>query len=100
MKHAHNTSISSERLKDYLALSRRNLGNRANRVARLSGAPLMAAPLDATLRDGFLTWTCYSDELDGPRRSPASQAAPPQLCFAFARLAQASDEGVRRFAKK
>lgn len=88
--------MTSDRSKDFLALSHLDLGRQRVRVARLVGRPLMPRPQEAMLREGFLTWSWYAADF----RSPALQTAPPQLCFAFARLAQASDEAVRCFAKK
>ncbi len=100
MKLTPNNSTTSENWKDFLALPPRNLGDRTNRVARLVMPWLLPQPQSAMLRDGFLTWTWYSDERDGTRKSPSSQAAPPQLCFAFVQLVQASDEDIRLFAER
>ena len=86
--------MSYDPWEDFLALPK------PSRLARLVGPPLMPQPVEASVRDGFLTWTWYSDEVDGSRKSPKLQPAPPRLCLTFARLAQASDEDIRRFAKK
>jgi hypothetical protein len=89
-----------DRWKDFLVVSDPKLRNRRNRAARLVGPPLMPRPLRAAIHNGSLNWTWYANERDGSHKSPALQTAPPQLCFAFARLAQASDEGIRRFAEQ
>jgi hypothetical protein len=100
MKHAPGRSMAYDRWKDFLTLPKRDLRDRRNRVARLVGPPLMPRPLEASIQNGFLTWTWYSGETDGSRHSPALQTAPSRLCFAFARLAQASDEDILCFAKQ
>jgi hypothetical protein len=61
----------------------------------------MPLPLKAEVHDDSLTWTWYDPyESDGRRKSPILRAAPASFCFAFARLAQASDEQIRRFADR
>ena len=88
------------------------LPNRS-RAALLIGPPRLPRPLAAVVHDGFLRWIWYyrdlppklppdlqvppPDEIDGP---PKLQAIPPRLCFAFARLAQASEVQIRRFAMR
>jgi hypothetical protein len=94
------TSMVYDRWKDFLLLPDPKLRNRRNRAARLLGPPLMPRPLKASIHNGFLTWTWYRNERYGSRRSPELQTAPPQLCFAFAGLAQASDEDIRSFAEQ
>jgi hypothetical protein len=87
--------MGSNRLKDFLTLPQ------STRPARLAGPPLMPRPLNAFIHDGLLTWSWYAKyESDGYRKAPALQAAPPTLCFAFAGLAQGSEEQIRRFAKR
>jgi hypothetical protein len=88
------------------------LPNRS-RAALLIGPPRLPRPLAAVVHDGLLKWISYyrdlppklppdlqappPDEIDGP---PKLQAIPPRLCFAFARLAQGSQEQIRCFAER
>lgn len=75
------------------------LPNRSRAAARLLRPPPLPLPLKAEMHDGSLTWTWYDTyESDGLLKSPILRAAPASLCFAFARLAPASDEQIRRFA--
>jgi hypothetical protein len=80
--------------KDFLALPNRS------RAARLVGPPRLPKPLAAAVKDGYLSWTWYSDDLGGRNVAPARQKLPMKLCFDFMRLAGGSEEEIRLFAKK
>jgi hypothetical protein len=88
------SSRTSDRYEDFLAVPRRD------RAARLSGTPLVPKPFAATLDgNGYLSWSWYrTADTKGP--PPAMQQVPARLCFAFARLADGSDESIRRFAAR
>jgi hypothetical protein len=90
-----NDSKASNWWEDFLKLPNRS------RAARLIGPAPMPLPLKAEVHDGSLTWTWYDPyESDGRRKAPILRAAPASLCFDFARLGQASDEQIRRFADR
>jgi hypothetical protein len=86
--------MRSKPLQDFLGLPKKN------RAPRLNEAPLLPKPLDATLRKGLLSWTWYSPDLGGESKPFDLRKPPPALCFAFARLADGTDEQIRQFAKK
>jgi hypothetical protein len=95
MKHSPSKSITSVVWQQFL-----DLPSHA-RAARLIEPSLIPRPLDAVLAEGRLTWKWYDFNVHGgSRQAPRSQPAPAKLCFAFAQLAQAPDEQIRRFAKR
>jgi hypothetical protein len=87
------------RTKDFLALPDKDW------FARLADPPQLPRPVKAFLdSDGYLTWTWYPQmetRSEGDmRHPPALQKAPARLCFAFAPLAQGSDEQIAAFAER
>ncbi len=94
MKPRRTLPTASDPWKDFLSLPRRN------RAARLSGPPELPIPFEASIRDGYLTWTWYSLDKGGHRVAPTPQKLPSTLCFDFAKLAGASDKQILRFADK
>lgn len=88
------TPTRSKPWKDFLSLAKRS------RAARLNDSPLLPKPLDASVQNGYLAWTWYSPDRGGESKPPALKKPPPALCFAFARLADGSDEQIRQFAAK
>jgi hypothetical protein len=94
MKPSRTLPTTSDPWKDFLSLPRRN------RTARLIGPPQLPMPMKASLRDGYLTWTWYSPDEGGHREPPKRQKPPSTLCFDFAKLADASEKQIRRFAEK
>jgi hypothetical protein len=87
-------SISSDLLKDFLSLPRKS------RTARLVGRPWLPRPVNALLRNGYLTWIWYEAESGGSAVPPKLQRPRNDLCFAFAQLAHASNEEIREFAAR
>jgi hypothetical protein len=89
------SSITSDFSKDFLQAEGKD------RNARLVVHPTFPRPLEARLdHDGYLTWRWYEDEQGGRDVPPKLQVPRNGLCFEFARLAQASDEHIRRFAER
>src|SRR3984885_9702784 len=95
MKRTPKRSTIRDLPKDFLAVPRKD------RSARLMGTPWLPRPITALLdRDGYLTWTWYKAEKGGSAVPPQLQRPPNGLCFAFAQLAHASDEEIRKFAAR
>jgi hypothetical protein len=90
----YTSSRTSDWYEDFLAVAKRD------RAARLAGTPPLPKPCGATVNgNGFLTWSWYpTADIKGP--PPATQQVPVKLCFDFARLADGSEEEIRRFAAK
>jgi len=87
MKHVAVESTSSNFFEDFLSTAR-------NRVACLTTTTLLPRPRDARLgADGQLSPMYYGED----HRPPVIERFPADLCFRFARLAESSDEQIRRF---
>src|SRR5579862_5953102 len=96
MKRSDASSTSSDFSKDFLQAEGKD------RNARLLVHPTLPRPLEACLdHDGYLTWRWYKKYEEGGHDVPPKLQVPRNgLCFEFARLAQASDEHIRRFAER
>jgi hypothetical protein len=79
------SSITSFRLEDFFTVRGRD------RSARLTGRFYLPQPVDANVgADRYLSWRW---------ENPSKRHEPPRtLCFDFAKLADGSDEQIRRFA--
>src|ERR1700677_804763 len=87
--------ITSSYFKEFLVVPGKD------RIALLLDPPQLPRPITARLNpDGNLTWTWYKDESGGRALSPRHQKLRSDLCFKFQRLADGSDEDIRRFAEK
>ena len=88
------SSRTSDRYEDFFAVPKRD------RAARLAGTPPLPKPRGAAVNgNGFLTWSWYpTADSKGP--PPPTQQIPAKLCFDFARLADGSEEEIRRFAAR
>lgn len=104
--------MTSDQIQDFLTVRGRF------RTARTVPVPLAARPVAAFLKDGYLTWTWDDSKnieqlnalcerlkknlkITVKRVIPLEpRKCPGTLCFDFARLAEGSDENIRRFAAK
>jgi hypothetical protein len=89
------SSATSGSIEDFLTIPG------SNRAARLIGPPRLPRPLGAAVdRQGNLSWTWYGYDHGSDQQPPPIQEPPATLCFGFARLADATDKQIRRFAGK